>query len=171
MARINRTKGYKTIFRALEKMRSNQTRVTMTFYGQIADEDREDFYELLETNKDVVSYKGSLRPEDIQQTLRGYDMMLLPTQYYTEGFPGSILDAYIAGIPVLVTEWKHSHEFVDDGNTGFIVPFRDCVDDIVERIERLVRDKDLLLSMKQKAQKECLKYSEDQAWKVISKYL
>lgn len=171
MARINKTKGYETIFQAIEKLKNSPGKVTMTFYGQIAEEDKADFLNLLEQFKDIAAYKGALKPEEIHQTLSKYDVMLLPTKYYTEGFPGSILDAYIAGIPVIVTEWKHSHEFVDEGNTGFIVPFGDCVDDLVERIEQLAKDRVMLLNMKQKAQKECLKYSEDQAWKVISKYL
>ena len=171
MARINKTKGYESIFQALDKLKAATGKYTMTFYGQIADEDKSDFLNLLEQYKGIAEYKGALKPEEIHHTLSQYDVMLLPTKYYTEGFPGSILDAYIAGIPVIVTEWKHSHEFVDEGNTGFIIPFGDCVDDMVERIERLSKDRGLLLAMKQKAQKECLKYSEDQAWKVISKYL
>ena len=171
MARINKTKGYRTIFQVIDRLQAFSSKVSMAFYGQVAEEDRTDFEELIEKYSGNVSYKGALKPEDIQQTLSQYDVMLLLTQYYTEGFPGSILDAYIAGLPVIVTEWKHSHEFVDDGNTGYIVPFGECVDDVVERINRLVHDRQLLLQMKKKAQKESLKYSEDQAWEVLKKYL
>lgn len=38
--------------------------------------------------------------------------MLLPTHYYTEGLPGSVLDAYMSGIPIIVSRWKHASEFV-----------------------------------------------------------
>lgn len=171
MARINRTKGYGSIFQALGELKESSEKVTMTFYGQVAEEDKDDFYVQLEKYNGIVSYKGALMPDDIQRTLSQYDVMLLPTQYYTEGFPGSILDAYIAGIPVIVTEWKHSHEFVDEGKTGFIVPFGDCVEDLVDRIKRLINDKELLSSMRRSAQKESLKYSEDKAWEVLNKYL
>jgi len=171
MARINKTKGYRTIFQVVDRLQASSSKVSMAFYGQVAEEDRTDFEELIEKYSGNVSYKGALKPEDIQQTLSQYDVMLLLTQYYTEGFPGSILDAYIAGLPVIVTEWKHSREFVDDGNTGFIVPFGECVDDVVERINRLVLDRDLLLQMKKNAQKESVKYSEGKAWDVLKKYL
>lgn len=171
MARINKTKGYNSIFLALDKLKNLSENVSMTFYGQVAEENKAEFDSLIKAHSDFASFKGALKPEEIQQTLTQYDVMLLPTQYYTEGFPGSILDAYIAGIPVIVTEWKHSHEFVDDGNTGFIVPFGECVDDIVECIRMLIRDKNLLNRMKNNAQKESLKYSEDKAWDVIRKYL
>ena len=82
--------------------------------------------------------------------LINYDVMLLPTEIYTEGFPGSILDAYIAGIPVIATEWKHSHEFIDDKFTGFIVPFGDCQNEFNDKILTLYNDRELLLQMKQK---------------------
>lgn len=171
MARINKTKGYRTIFQVIDRLQSSSSKVSMTFYGQVAEEDRNDFEGLIEKYKSVVSYKGALKPEVIQQTLSQYDVMLLLTQYYTEGFPGSILDAYIAGVPVIVTEWKHSHEFIDEGNTGFIVPFGECVDEVVERINRLILDKHLLLQMKKNAQRESINYSEDKAWEVLHKYL
>lgn len=171
MARINKTKGFETIFKALDILNKRGDNVTMTFFGQVADEDSKLFYELIANYKNIASYRGALKPDEIHHTLADYDVMLLPTQYYTEGFPGSILDAYIAGIPVIVTEWKHSHEFVAEDRSGFIVPFGECVDDLVERIERFLKDKDLLYQMKRNAQKECLKYSEDKAWEAISKYL
>ncbi len=171
MARINKKKGYESIFSALDILSQKGYDVSMTFYGQVAEEDSNEFNVLLSSHENTATYKGALQPEEIHETLARYDVMLLPTQYYTEGFPGSILDAYIAGIPVIVTEWKHSHEFVNDGVSGFIVPFGECVADLVERIERLISDKSLLHQMKKNAQKESLKYSEFTAWSVLSKYL
>lgn len=171
MARINKKKGYPAIFEVLDRLREEKIHVSMTFYGQIAEEDKDDFYEQLWSHKDNSRYEGALTPNDIQQTLIQYDVMLLPTQYYTEGFPGSILDAYIAGIPVIVTEWKHSHEFVKDGKTGFIVPFEDGVGDMVERIKLLNIDRGVLQKMKNNALEQSKNYSEEAAWGVLNKYL
>lgn len=171
MARINKKKGYPAIFSALDRLKDEQIPVSMTFYGQIAEEDKEDFFGQLSCHKENTRYEGALIPDDIQDTLMQYDVLLLPTQYYTEGFPGSILDAYIAGIPVIVTEWKHSHEFVKDGITGFIVPFENGDVDLVERIKLLNSDRDLLQQMKHNAKEQSKVYSEDSAWNVLKKYL
>lgn len=171
MARINRNKGYATIFQALSKLREMNVEFSMTFYGQVADEDRDDFMGLIDKYKDVASYEGALSPGDIYRTLRNYDVLLLPTRYYTEGFPGSILDSYISGIPVIVTEWKYSHEFVEDGVSGFIVPFEDGEEEFVERIKRLHDDRELLCQMKANASKASLKYSKEAAWDVLRKYV
>ena len=171
MARINKLKGYDVIFDSLEFIRKNCPNTTVDFYGWTNDEDKDDFLSKVEANKDVVKYKGLLSPENIHSILSNYDVMLLPTKYYTEGFPGTVLDSYIAGIPVIVTEWKHSHEFVSDGVTGIIVPFDNNQDAFNEAILKLYKDRGMLIHMKYAAYKEADKYSENAAWNVLQKYL
>lgn len=171
MARVNRMKGYDVIFDSLHFIRENCPDSTVDFYGGVASEDKDDFMSKVEANCDIVSYKGLLAPDVIHDTLKNYDVMLLPTKYYTEGFPGSILDAFISGIPVIVTEWKHSHEFVSDGNTGIIVPFENNQVDFNNAILNLYKDRHKLNLMKIAAYNEANKYSEEAAWNVIKKYL
>ncbi len=171
MGRIIVEKGFPVIFDVLDRLEKQDVKVSMTFWGQIAEKDKNLFQSLIEKYKCVASYNGWLNPENIQQTLSQYDLMLLPTQHYTEGFPGCILDAYIAGIPVIVTEWSYSHEFVNDGRTGFIIPFDDAVDGFVKKISLLYSDRNMLFQMKRHARVECEKYSEDSAWSVLEKYV
>lgn len=171
MARINKKKGYDVIFESLDYIRKNCPGSKIDFYGGISHEDRDDFLKLVDKNKDIVSYNGVLTPNKIHITLSKYDVMLLPTKYYTEGFPGSILDAYISGIPVIVSEWKHSHEFVDNGKTGIIVPFENNQNEFNNAILSLYKDRNKLNLMKEAAYKEADKYSEDIAWDVLKKYL
>ena len=77
--------------------------------------------------------------------------MLLPTHFFTEGLPGSIVDAYISGIPVIVTEWKHAREFVDDGLTGYIIPFGSGQNQLIEKVLLLEQDRELLQKMQSNA--------------------
>lgn len=171
MARVNKMKGYDVIFNSLNFIRDHCPNSSITFYGGIAPEDKDDFLNKVEANNDIVSYRGILVPEIIYETLKRYDVMLLPTKYYTEGFPGSILDAYISGIPVIVTEWKHSHEFVSDRKTGIIVPFENNQEEFNNSILSLYKDRNKLNYMKKAAYKEADKYSEEVAWNVLKKYL
>ena len=94
-----------------------------------------------------VDYKGVIQPNEIHQTLNDYDLMLLPTHYFTEGLPGSIVDAYISGIPVIATEWKHSREFIDDGYSGYIIPFENGEMSLIEKVILLNKDRNLLKQM------------------------
>ena len=59
-----------------------------------------------------------------------------------------ITGAYIAGIPVVATNWKYAHEFIDDRTTGCIVPFGDCQKEFNERILDLYHDRRKLEAMK-----------------------
>ena len=118
-------------------------RFSITFFGQINDDDCEYFKQEVQ-NYSFVEYKGPLQPSEIHDTLSKYDVMLLPTHFYTEGLPGSVVDAYISGIPVLVTDWKHAHEFVEDGVSGYIVPFENGQQQMIEKVMLLKKDKELL---------------------------
>lgn len=116
---------------------------------------------------DFVEYCGHLQPELIHETLSQYDVMLLPTHFYTEGLPGSVVDAYIAGIPVIVTEWKHSHEFVDDGKSGYIVPFEDGIQQMIDKVLLLEKDRELLRQMKTNALVKRMEFAPPKLEKIV----
>lgn len=169
--RINRNKGYETIMNAVDYFESQHLSIKIDFYGQIEEEDRLHFMDCVKTRSAMVDYKGELPFEILYETLATYDMLLFPTRYYTEGFPGCILDAFISGIPVLVTDWKHSHEFVHEGKTGFIVPFENNQDKFNSTIVNINNDRDHLTNMREMAKKESLNYSDEVAWSIIQPYL
>lgn len=171
MARINKKKGYETIFQLAQLINDNNYNISITFYGPIEEPDKINFLEGVERLNKVVDYRGALQPSEIYKTLSQYDVMLFPTTYYTEGFPGTILDAYISGIPVVATDWKHAREFISEGKTGFIVPFENGQDDFNQKVLQLYRDRALLTKMKANAKVESERYSENAAWIVLSKYL
>ena len=152
MARVIKQKGLDWIFDLADYISAYklQDKYSITFFGPETDEEKE-YFESNVAKYEFVEYRGSLQPEEIHETLSKYDVMLLPTHFYTEGLPGSIVDAYISGIPVIVTEWKHSHEFVDDGKSGFIVPFENGKQQLIDRVLSLETDRILLRNMKANA--------------------
>ena len=169
-ARINKNKGFHMVFDAIKSWK-DKFPFHVTFYGDIENEDRKDFFTLIEINKKYASYNGLIPQNKVHVELAKHDILVLPTKYYTEGFPGSILDAYIAGIPVVVTEWKHSHEFVVEDKTGFIVPFTNGQSAFEKKIESLFFDQAKLSKMKKAARKESLKYSDKIAWDLLKDLL
>lgn len=171
LARVDKKKGYDTIFSFAEEIKRNGYNIVIDFYGPINEDDKSDFFALINKYKGYVNYKGVLQQSEVTTHLVNYDVMLLPTTIFTEGFPGSILDAYIAGIPVIVTEWKHSHEFVDDKKTGYIIPFGECQKEFNDAIMSFHDDRALLSRMKEQAFAKRLQYSDGAAWSILSKYL
>lgn len=171
LARINKKKGYNTIFNLAEYIKDNQLQISITFYGQIDAPDKGEFMTYVEKYKDVVNYSGVLLPEEITETLINYDVMIFPTQYYTEGIPGTIIDAYIAGLPVVATNWKHAAEVVKDGETGYIVPFDEPQEIFNDKILKLYNDRTLLQCMKESSKAESHRYSYENAWSILKKYV
>ena len=57
--------------------------------------------------------------------LASYDAMLFPTMHPTEGFPGVIADAAIAGLPVIAANWNYAKELVEDCKCGYVFPVGD----------------------------------------------
>lgn len=171
MARINKLKGLDTIFALGEKIQERGLKnISIDFYGPIYDEDRQYFEENVQ-KYNFMKYVKALDPSEIYSTLEKYDVMLLPTHYYTEGFPGSVLDAYISGIPVIVTKWQYAMEFVDQGKSGIIVSFDDDGTELFKQICRLEQDEALLSSLKQGASMKRREYSPEVAKKKLEVYL
>ena len=162
--------GIETMGSVMAELSKRGVNARLDFYGQVEGCDKNHFELFIESNENI-EYKGYLSPENIHETLGHYDVMVFPTQYYTEGFPGTVLDANIAGIPVIATNWKHAHEFIADKHSGIVVDFDNPTQGFVESIEYLYKDNDALLQMKHEARAESNKYSEDSAWSILSKYL
>ena len=165
MARIDRRKGLDWIFHLADviKERNLEEKFMITFYGPVNEQDANYFEENV-SNYEFVEYKGTLQPNEIHATLNFYDVMLLPTHYYTEGLPGSIVDAYISGIPVVVTKWKHATEFVEDGATGYIVPFEDGVQLFVQRVMEIEQNRALLAEMQNNAFVKRMEFAPPKLW-------
>lgn len=172
MARINKMKGIDTLFEVSDYFENDsrfKSKLSIDFFGPIHSEDYDYFFDNLKLHPNT-KYCGVLIPESIYAVLSKYDVLILPTKYYTEGFPGSILDAYASGIPVIVSKWKFAEEFVEERKSGFIVPFSNNVSEINRCLEELLLNKNLLALMKNNAKKRSLEFSTENAWKILSEY-
>jgi glycosyltransferase involved in cell wall biosynthesis len=169
MARINRMKGIDYVFRLadyFENASFAKRPVIIDFYGQIDKEDEVYFYNQLNMYANI-SYQGVLQPENIYKTLTNYDLMVLPTRYFTEGFPGTVLDAYISGLPIVATHWKYASDFIIHEKTGLIIPFENSEEDFIRAVVKIYQDDNLLVKMKHNAYRQSINYSLESAWNIF----
>jgi len=67
--------------------------------------------------------------------------MLFPTYWPNEGFPGIVIDAYTAGLPIIASDWNLNNELVKNEETGFIIPPHDS--QALASKMKLIIDKDI----------------------------
>jgi len=105
---IRSEKGINEIINAGEKFDGDNVKIDL--YGN-ADYDIEP--ENLCDLKNV-NYKGKYNPETVYNLIQDYDVLLLPSYYYGEGYPGVVIEALRTGIPVICTKWKALPELIDN---------------------------------------------------------
>jgi len=119
-SRVIPEKGTEMIFKALNIINEEVESMNVDFYGPICNEYKELFLKKIDNQK-AASYKGILNIQDMEtfKILSEYDLMLFPTYWKGEGFPGTLIDSFIAGVPVLASDWNYNKEILND-KTGFI---------------------------------------------------
>lgn len=130
LSRIEKYKGCDDIFAAIDILHNKgyRGRFDITFYGKTTDELNyfNDFKNSIKKYNETV-YKGVLNLKNTKnyEELAIYDVMLFPTHWPGEGFPGVIIDAYISGLPVIASDWNLNRDVVKDRVTGWIIPTHD----------------------------------------------
>ncbi|TDQ73502.1 glycosyltransferase family 4 protein [Sphingobacterium yanglingense] len=168
ISRINRKKGLSVLFNMIDQF-GEQNNIKIDFYGPIYENDKKYFYEEIE-KRDRASYMGVLDPDSVIDTLSHYSFMVFPTEYYTEGMPGVIIDAYFANLPIVATNWLYANEFIEDGKTGLISKWGD-EDDFIEKVIFLINNPFKLEQFKSEINKKKYLYTDKYAWEVINKFV
>lgn len=96
--------------------------------------------------------------EDVPALLAAADIFALPSHF--EGLPMSVIEAMLAGLPVVATNVRGPREQVEEGRTGLLVPPRD-VPALAAALRRLAGDSGLRAHMGQQGRARALaRYDE-----------
>jgi len=91
---------------------------------------------------------------DVPEILAASDIFVLSTNW--EGLPRSIIEAMMAGLPVVATRVGGVPELVEDGVTGLLVPPKDP-DALAEALQKLIADPELRRRMGEAGREKALK--------------
>ena len=162
LSRINADKGIDYAVEAVKK--ANRTLgnrcIRLDIFGMVAEDYKDHFNALLRENADFVSYGGVLPYNKTTESLRNYFALLFPTFYYGEGFPGNVVDAYNAALPIIATDWLYNKDVITDKENGFLVPVKDS-DAVCRALLELYRDRSLQEKIAKNNAKEAEKYTPD----------
>ena len=152
-SRVMAEKGVEDAILAVSKINKQYGRdvFLLDIYGPVDDSFSGCFDELLQMHQAYVKYNGEASPQDSVKILKSYFALLFPTHFYTEGIPGTIIDSYCAGVPVVSAKWVNSADLIEDGKTGFVYEFGNF-DEFVSVLCRIADNPKELISLK----KNCL---------------
>lgn len=138
VGRVCGEKGIAELVQATERLTGD---VTVDVYGPLSDDLPPDLLNSCQR----VFYKGVLTHQEVLDTMRQYDALVLPTYCNDEGYPGAILEAYGAGLPVIATKWQAIPEIVDE-SCGILVEPKN-VEELFEAMKRLSADSELYVQL------------------------
>ena len=160
LSRIMAEKGCNEIIAAAKLLNEwgMENRYVVDFYGKVADDYKTTFEEGI-AGLPNVKYQGFLdmRQKEGYDRLATYDMLLFPTYWKGEGFAGIFIDAFVAGLPMIITDWAHNSQFVKEGETGLFIPVHDAKA-LAQKMKECIEGQYDILKMKQYCQIEAKKY-------------
>lgn len=142
LSRVEEYKGCTDIIKSVDALNRSgyQGKFDVVFYGRESEDATyaKTFQAMVDARQEV-EYKGLLNLRDTKNydELAQYDVMLFPTYWHGEGFPGIVIDAYIASLPIIASDWNLNKDVIEDGVTGWIIPSHDT-EALIERMKYVI---------------------------------
>lgn len=138
---------------------------SLDIYGQTDAAQTEWFESLKSKFPDYIRYGGEVPYDKSVETLKEYFALLFPTYYDGEGFAGTLIDAFSAGVPVIASDWKYNTEIVNE-NVGYIFKTGNPAE-LYDLLIKTAKEPSLLLGKKKNCLREAEKYKAENAIKVL----
>ena len=169
-SRITKEKGILLAAKTIKKINNyyGKTVATLSIYGEIDENFKKEFSACID-NKNIL-YKGVVKYNKSVQELKKYFMLLFPTTYEGEAFPGTILDAFCSGIPVIASNWHYNEELVIDKVNGYIYHYND-EKDFYNKVFYAINNSQNVILMKENCLKKAEEFKPDRVMKIVEKKL
>jgi glycosyltransferase involved in cell wall biosynthesis len=151
VATYSEKKDYGTYFDAAQKILKKRKDITFLAIGQNTDSEIARSY-IKKENFEYFRLTGT--KSGIESFINAMDVCILST--FTEGISNSILEYMALGKPVIATNSGGTPEIVKNGETGFLINQSDP-DELAEKIELLLNDRNLRESMGENGRKRISK--------------
>jgi glycosyltransferase involved in cell wall biosynthesis len=152
VGQVREYKGIRELVQAAERLDNG---ASVDVYGPLFDDLPHDLFHGCR----VISYTGVLKHENVVPTMRQYDALVMPTKALTEGYPGVILEAYMADLPVITTTCGAIPEIVDE-TSGILVEPKNA-EALYRAMKRLSGDPELYVRLCKGAQDRAGQFSAE----------
>ena len=144
-SRVSELKGISDAVEAIKKVNESfgEQIFALDIYGPVAEADRSWFDTVSSEFPSYVEYKGVVPFDESVKVLKNYFALLFPTKSFTEGVPGTIIDAYAAGVPVISSKWESFSDVVEDGITGIGYEFGN-LNDFISKLSEIAKSPEII---------------------------
>lgn len=166
-SRVMKEKGIEDAVNAVKEVNEEAGRIvyTLDIYGQIDSGQAQWFENLQTTFPDYINYRGVVDYDKSVEVLKNYFALLFPTRFYTEGIPGTIIDAYAAGIPVIASKWESYSDIIND-RTGIGYDF-DSENGLTENLLQAANITTIIFDKKTQCLTEAERYKPENIVRIL----
>ena len=171
-SRVVKEKGIGEAIRAVVSV-NNQIgyeAFSLDIYGQIDELYANDFNQLMRNSPEYIKYCGLVETKRSSNVLKNYYMLLFPTKFYTEGIPGTFIDAYVAGLPVITALWMNCSDVFIEEENGFGYAFDD-ENGLQKCLMKAYIQKEKVVSMRKKCKEKAIMFSRENAFEKLTKII
>jgi glycosyltransferase involved in cell wall biosynthesis len=162
-SRLSRRKGFNYVIEAFAKIIKKYPATKLIIAGGEGNAEEELRAQVKKLNlDDRVNFTGFITPNtEFIKYYNASDVFVLPS--LNEGMSNNMLEALASGMPIIMTPTGGADELIKEGINGYIVKFKDS-NDISEKIEKLIKEPDLVKKMAL----ESRKIAENFSWKKVA---
>lgn len=159
-ARVMKEKGVEDACNVIKAINKDAGRMvyTLDIYGQVDSQQNKWFDDLQKQFTSAIKYGGIVPFDKSVDVLKNYFALLFPTKFYVEGVPGTIIDAYASGLPVISSKWESFTDVIDDKITGYGYEF-DNVEAFKTLLVKIANNPEMIISLKTNCLKKVDYYS------------
>lgn len=124
-SRIVKEKGVEDAIDVVKSINEMYQReiLNLDLYGSIDKEYEQEFLVIKKNLPSYIKYCGEVNYAKTVQVIKNYFLLLFPTKFYTEGIPGTVIDALSSGVPVVASKWENVSDIIEDGKCGYVYEF------------------------------------------------
>lgn len=166
-----REKGIGDAVKAVKKVNEEfgRTVYTLDIYGQVDANQTQWFEDLKREFPEYIRYCGIVDYDKSVDVLKKYFALLFPTYYNGEGFAGTLLDSFSAGVPVIASDWKYNAEIVNE-KVGFVYSTGD-EQALLKLLRSIADNPTMLIDKKPQCLTEAEKYKPENVVKILTEQL
>jgi len=142
ISRVTDNKGVTVLMDAIENINKDGKTISLDIYGPMDTKYETFFNKRVADSNGIITYKGVLKPDEVQAVLSEYHFLALPTYHSGEGLPGILVEAGMTGIPIIITRHNALPEYFTHNQSALFVETHD-VEGLKIEILRLLDDDEL----------------------------